>query len=57
MPQRGPEELTDMLQNMHRDGSNSDVCAPDAQWMQITTGASPTPAYAHLMHSCVLRWP
>ena len=34
MPQSSPGELTDMLQNNHRDFSNSGTWALGAQWMQ-----------------------
>ena len=36
MPQCGPEELTDMLQNNHRDFNNSSIFTLGAQWIQTS---------------------
>ena len=41
--------------NNHRDFSNSCRCTLGTQWIQLTTGASPTLAHAPLMHSSVLK--
>ena len=55
MPKCSLGELTDMLQNNHRDFSNSSTCALGTQGYKLTTGAFPTLAHEPLMHSCVLK--
>ena len=53
IPPCGPEEFTDMLQNNHRDVSNSRACTLGAQWIQTNHGDFSTLAHSLLMHSCL----
>ena len=55
MPQWSQGEFTDMVQNNHRDLSNSSVCSLGAQWIKINNRASPGLVHALLIHSWDLR--